>query len=126
MRLFWVPAAIRGENDPAKQFDTSNGNRFIGNLLGIAPTARAQPNGIDFFWDEQGIGNCWAGNRGARRHGHERPGDAAGSARRARSSSSGNPTKTRRRGARARRGIRDDNPDPPGCTWFTTPPKPSQ
>ena len=28
-----------------------------------APAASAQPNGIDFFWDEQGIGNCWRGNQ---------------------------------------------------------------
>ena len=62
VRLFWVPAAVRGENDPAKQFDTSNGNKFIGNQLGYDDGKR-QPNGVDFFWDEQGIGNCWPGNQ---------------------------------------------------------------
>ena len=62
VRLFWVPASIRGENDPAKQFDTSNGNRFIHNQLGYADGTR-RPNGMDFFWDENGKDNCWADNR---------------------------------------------------------------
>ena len=46
-----------------KQFDTSNGNRFIGNEMGVGADGRRAPNGVDFFWDEQGIGNCWLGNR---------------------------------------------------------------
>jgi hypothetical protein len=28
VRLFYVPAAVRGDLDPRSQFDTSNGNRF--------------------------------------------------------------------------------------------------
>ena len=43
VRLFWVPAAIRGENDPAKQSDTSNGNRFIANQMGIGPGGARRP-----------------------------------------------------------------------------------
>ena len=34
IRLFYVPASIRGDLDPAQQFDTSNGNRFEDNLMG--------------------------------------------------------------------------------------------
>ena len=68
VRLFWVPAAIRGENDPAKQMDTSNGNKFIHNQLGY-DDGRRQPNGIDFFWDENGVGNCWVGQSRSWWHG---------------------------------------------------------
>ena len=63
VRLFWVPAAIRGDNDPAHQFDTSNGNQFIGNQLGFSASGKRAPNGVDFFWDEEGKGNCWLGNQ---------------------------------------------------------------
>ena len=107
VRLFWVPATIRGENDPAKQSDTSNGNRFIDNQFGVAPTASAQPNGIDFFWDEQGIGNCWAGQPRPRRHDHERPGAAAGLPGRARPAQRGNSGQDSPPRRRARRGIRE-------------------
>jgi hypothetical protein len=60
-KLFWVPAAIRDEFD-VSQFDTSNANRFVDNRLGASPDGLTQPNGVDFWWDEQGIGNCWQGN----------------------------------------------------------------
>ncbi len=124
VRLFWVPATIRGENDPAKQIDTSNGNKFIRNQLGY-DAGRRQPNGVDFFWDENGRRQLLGGQLRARRQGHQRPGRRC---RRARAGSLLHratwPSSPPRR--RARRGIRDDNPDPPGCTWFTTPPKPSQ
>jgi hypothetical protein len=57
-----VPAAIRADNDPGHQTDTSNGNQFLTNQMGIAPDGSAAPNGVDFFWDGQGAGNCWQGN----------------------------------------------------------------
>jgi hypothetical protein len=60
-KLFWVPAAIRDEFE-VSQFDTSNANRFVDNRLGANPDGLTQPNGVDFWWDEQGIGNCWQGN----------------------------------------------------------------
>src|SRR5215217_2609043 len=63
VRLFYVPASVRGETDPAKQFDTSNGNKFVGNQMGLGGDNRRAPNGIDFYWDEQGVGNCWIGNQ---------------------------------------------------------------
>jgi hypothetical protein len=64
VKLFWVPAAVRGEFEPEKQNDTSNDNAFTGNLMGVGPGGRRMPNGLDLWWDEQGSGNCWAGNRG--------------------------------------------------------------
>jgi len=59
--LISVPASVRGDNDPGHQTDTSNGSQFMNNRMGIAGTSRA-PNGTDFFWDEEGVRNCWAGN----------------------------------------------------------------
>jgi hypothetical protein len=61
--LLSVPAAVRGEQDPAHQQDTSNGNRFASNVMGQAPDGSAAPNGLDFKWDSSGAGNCWEGNR---------------------------------------------------------------
>ncbi|MCW2947043.1 MAG: hypothetical protein JWR24_3760 [Actinoallomurus sp.] len=59
---YWIPASRRGETDPAKQRDTSHGNRYVGNLMGVTPSGTAAPNGIDFWWDEQGDRNCWQNN----------------------------------------------------------------
>ncbi|WP_354702118.1 hypothetical protein DSM112329_02471 [Paraconexibacter sp. AEG42_29] len=61
--LFGVPAALRGDYDPTHQTDTSNGNRFLDNIMGADPAGKRVPNGREFIWDEQGSGNCWEGNR---------------------------------------------------------------
>jgi hypothetical protein len=61
--LFWVPSAVRDEFDD--QFDTSNHNHFVGNRLAAHPDGLVQPNGVDFWWDEQGVGNCWQDNTSA-------------------------------------------------------------
>lgn len=61
-RQFGVPAVLRDETDPAKQFDTSNGNRYDGNVMGLGPDGGDLPNGVDFWWDGQGVGNCWENN----------------------------------------------------------------
>jgi hypothetical protein len=61
--LFWVPSAIRDEFDD--QFDTSNHNHYLGNRMGFGPAGLKQPNGVDFWWDEQGVGNCWQDNTSA-------------------------------------------------------------
>ena len=59
---FGVPGVIREDPNPAHQFDTSNFNFFVENLMGVAPDGTKLPNGVDFWWDDQGEGNCWAGN----------------------------------------------------------------
>jgi hypothetical protein len=59
---FWVPAYFRGESDPELADDTSHNNHYVNNLLGIPPDDTYLPNGLDFWWDEQGEGNCWDGN----------------------------------------------------------------
>jgi hypothetical protein len=123
VRLFWVPAAVRGENDPAKQFDTSNGNKFVGNQMGLGPNGTRMPNGIDFFWDEQGIDNCWLGNQAP---GGRVTSDPA-SLPKCPQGSIFQQSNAAKSAAEAPCAAWDpeDNPDPPGCAWFTTPPKPS-
>ena len=123
VRLFWVPATARGDNDPAHQFDTSNANRFIDNQLGVRADGKRAPNGVDFFWDEQGIGNCWLGNQAP---GGKVTSDPASLPRCPQGSSfqtSPNPAKF---AAEVPCAAWDPEtmPDPPGCTWFTTPPRP--
>jgi hypothetical protein len=56
----WVPAPLRGENDPALFRDTSHHNRYLDNQMG--GEHGEQPNGLDLWWDEQGDGNCWDRN----------------------------------------------------------------
>lgn len=65
IRLFYIPASIRDDNDPADQQDTSNGNRIVGNRFGRTHTGAAAPNGHDITWDGAGKGNCQEGNTGA-------------------------------------------------------------
>ena len=61
---FHVPGAVRGDLEPQFQVDTSHDNVYRDNLLGVSPEGEVQPNGVDFWWDEQGSGNCWSANRG--------------------------------------------------------------
>ncbi|MFI9551236.1 right-handed parallel beta-helix repeat-containing protein [Nonomuraea endophytica] len=63
--LFGVPAFIRGEESLAKQADTSNHNRYEGNVFGLSPTGEQRPNGRNVWWDGQGTGNCFQGDTGA-------------------------------------------------------------
>ena len=60
----WVPAFLRDELDPMKQYDTSHFNQYVSNAMGVSPDGELDPNGVDFWWDEEGAGNCWSGNGG--------------------------------------------------------------
>ena len=60
--LFWAPAGIRGEYDPAKQQDNPHHNAFTHNQFGYQPGGAVLPNGIDVWWDDAGTGNCWDDN----------------------------------------------------------------
>ena len=60
---FWVPAPLRDEMDPAKLYDTSHHNHTVGNQMGITPDGEIRHNGLDHWWDDEGEGNCWVGNR---------------------------------------------------------------
>ena len=57
--LSWVPAFLRGDTGLWAQFDTSHYNRYYGNRLGVDENGNAAPNGMDFWWDGQGVGSCW-------------------------------------------------------------------
>jgi len=43
----------------AAQEETSHHNRYVANHMGVGPGGEHLPNGIDYFWDGQGSGNCW-------------------------------------------------------------------
>jgi hypothetical protein len=123
--LFWVPAALRNEYD-LDQFDTSNGNRFVNNRLGFAPGDLTQPNGLDFWWDDQGVRNCWQDNtsvRGAVTHNATSPLGLPSCTGSGSVSTVGNAVKSATLVPCATYD-REDNPDPEGCDWFDTPPEP--
>jgi hypothetical protein len=130
-RLFWVPSYLRGtdstgqsQNNDTEQFDTSNKNSYVDNKVGFRPDGTRSPNGVDFWWDEEGAGNCWQGNVGP--NGAKPTSDPAtlptcasgGSA-----FSTGNPVKQTFQVPCATWNPQDNN-DPPGCDWFKVPPKP--
>ena len=133
VKLLYVPAAFRGE--PEKGIDTSFDNTFADNMMGVRPDGARDPNGNDFWWDEQGRGNCWSGNKG--------PGGAAPSSNVPVVPATpmapalgglppcpgstvvlpGDPAKS---ASQATCSTWDPatNTDPPGCDWFTRPPEP--
>lgn len=59
---FWVPAVLRDDYDPEHLYDTSHHNHTVENHMGLDPAGRERPNGLDHWWDDQGIGNCWEDN----------------------------------------------------------------
>lgn len=60
---FWVPSVLRDDYDPSHLYDTSNHNHTFENRMGLDPEGRELPNGMDHWWDDQGVGNCWEDNR---------------------------------------------------------------
>jgi hypothetical protein len=150
--LHWVPSALRGEQDPAKTYDTSANNRYTRNCVGTRPaslvnvnfstcTGTQDKNGVDFWWDEEEgqdcieeqpgcvdndsvKGNCWESNTG---FGGTYTSDPIPMLL---------PTcpglDATRPGNNAKQATLvpcatwnpQDNTDPPGCDWFTRPPEP--
>ena len=55
----WVPGVARNDNRWSAQRETSHNNRYLGNHMGISAAGQPLPNGLDFFWDGEGAGNCW-------------------------------------------------------------------
>jgi hypothetical protein len=125
-----VPAAIRGDSDPSHQTDTSLGNQFLNNQMGMRPDGSAAPNGVDFYWDGEGSGNCWQGNTSKSGPGRQSnlgnlappgslpgcPGSAVYSPNNPAVSSTLVPCTA---------WDPKNNPRPVACDWFDTPPKPS-
>jgi hypothetical protein len=69
--LLYVPATLRGQNDPSRQTDVSNNNTQEGNCMGVRPAVldpnqvdfshcqgTHDPNGVDFWWDEEEGTDC--------------------------------------------------------------------
>jgi parallel beta helix pectate lyase-like protein len=63
---FWVPTPLRDEYDPSKMYDTSNYNHTFANHMGLTPSGKKLHNGQDFWWDDEGTGNCWENNESSR------------------------------------------------------------
>jgi hypothetical protein len=63
---FWVPSPLRDEYDPSKLYDTSNHNHAFANRMGFTKSGQKLHNGMDFWWDDQGVGNCWENNTSSR------------------------------------------------------------
>ena len=126
--LFWVPPALlREDYNPLHQTDNSNYNHYTRNKMGFTPAGAKRPNGLDVWWDDAGIGNCWEDNQAA-------PGASI-------THNAllgflpdcsfpsvlpvGNLVKTTTLLPCAEFD-RYSNPSPPGCDWIVTPPKPTK
>jgi hypothetical protein len=118
---FWVPARFRGEPDPAKQYDTSNDNRYVANRLGRTPSGQVAPNGVDFWWDAEGAGNCWQDNIPALR---SVTSDPAALPNCAPPPAFTPPDQEKVAFLQRCLAWTPQNPDPPGCNWTTTPAQP--
>ena len=57
----WAPAYFRGATLVGDQFDNAHHDRVFDNKLGVRPSGEAAPNGIDVWWDGQGVGSCFQG-----------------------------------------------------------------
>lgn len=124
--LFSVPAAIREE--PEKGFDTSHFNKYVGNVMGTAPSGKVDLNGLDWWWDDQGEGNCWEDNKGAEGEVTSNTMYPTGLPDCESGGSIGLPNNPYKTGSIATCALYDrDDPifrDPPGCPFFDTPEEP--
>jgi hypothetical protein len=126
--LFWVPGELRGEDvtgqsAPPATFETSHDNTYRDNVMGVRPDGRRDPNGVDFWWDEEGRGNCWSGNRG--------PGGRTPTSDPATLPACPNGAAFRESNQAKSAALFPcaawdpvDSPDPIGCNWFRRPPEP--
>ncbi len=123
IKLLWVPAQFRGENDPAKAEDTSYDDKFLNNKMGTAPGGAISPNGNDFWWDGEGSGTCFDGNTGAGGGAvtHKSPTFPACPGATVRSPGDASMTVGQ---ASCATWDPKSNPFPAGCDWFTQPKKP--
>ena len=117
--------------DPAATVPaTSYRNRFYDNKMGQAPDGSAQPNGVDFWWDQGGVSSARTTPATA---GTTTPARTAPRQRDRHALPTAPPTSrptaitAHRRATRSGRRATGCVTSPqgrPGCPWFTTPPKP--
>jgi hypothetical protein len=124
IRQFHVPAALRGDYDPAHANDTSHDNHYTDNWFGVRPDGTPDPNGLDVFWDEQGLRNCWQDN-------HTAPGvPLTSDPARLPTCADGGSIDPIGNTAKVAQEVPcvtwnpQTNPNPAGCDWFTTPQDP--
>jgi hypothetical protein len=120
--LLTVPASLRGDHDPAHQQDTSNENHFVNNVMGRKPDGSSAPNGLEFKWDGGGRGNCFEGNTLASGKGSD-PAALPDCNSASPVWVPPNPAVTAPQVPCTAWDPYQD-PEPVGCDWFTTPPKP--
>jgi hypothetical protein len=125
---FMVPAALRDEYDPTKQNDTSHHNRTVGNKMGLRPDGAVRHNGQDHWWDDQGEGNCWERNTYSR---GERTDNFVVDPASCADGGSANPVGFPVKDADFLSCSQYDRNDPvlrdpPGCSWFESPERPSE
>lgn len=118
---FWVPAPLRDDYDPSHLYDTSNNDHYTGNTMGWSPEGLRQPNGLDFWWDDEGAGNCWENNTSS--YGVPTTNATLGAPTCSSGGSQFTPGMT----------VKDagfvtctqyNRDHPPGCTWFDSPKSP--
>ena len=115
----WVPGAVRNDFRGSAQ-ETSMFDHYLDNHMGVDAAGHSLPNGLDFYWDGQGMGSCWQADHPSGANPISVPGcpgggqmmrllaDPNGLVMFATCSSYDLPTKTL----------------PAGCDWFDTPPRP--
>ena len=126
--LFSVPAPIREEEDPTKAFDTSHFNMFSANTMSLDLNSEPDLNGVDFWWDDQGEGNCWQDNVSAAGDGTSNTMYPTGLPDCESGGSLGLPNNPYKSGQLASCALYNRNDpdfrDPPGCNFFDTPEEP--
>ena len=116
--------------DPTK-FSTSYRNRFHDNVMGVTPSGKAMPNGLDFWWDSfpSNTANCWYANKPAPGKQVETSPPNLPDCNNGQdpSSSMGTGTAPQNEGelVQCLAGFSATGYDPNACPWFKTPPKPS-
>jgi hypothetical protein len=115
----WVPGAVRNDFRWAAQEETSSFNRYLDNHMGTDAAGRSAPNGLDFYWDGQGMGNCWQADRPSGSDPLAAPGCPGGGSMRL----LGDPNKLVLFGTCSAYNMATRTL-PAGCDWFDTPPRP--
>src|SRR2546421_8064027 len=115
--------------DPSK-FSTSYRNSFYGNVMGLAPNGKIEPNGTDFWWDNYptNTGNCWYQNLPAPGHSITTSPSSLPNCSDGKDPSSsvgtGDPQNEGELTSCFAEIEAGQGYDPSGCPWFATPPKP--